>query len=107
MKSQRPRALAEDFVPFRGPPDMLNIMAVRDRGVHARVGRVPPVQPQPILEPLTPAAIFLVVTIDDGGEATVHDALPDISGLVRAIGFREPQKRLSVIASIGSDAWDR
>ena len=68
---------------------------------------MPPVQPQPILAPLTPAAIFIVVTIDDGGEETVHDALPDISGLVRAIGFREPPKRLSAIASIGSNAWDR
>ncbi len=68
---------------------------------------MPSVQPQPILEPLTPAAIFLVVTVDDGGEETVHDALPDISGLVRAIGFREPPKRLSAITSIGSDAWDR
>ncbi|WP_216823684.1 Dyp-type peroxidase [Mycobacterium terramassiliense] len=82
-------------------------MAVGRRGLHARVARVPPVQPQPILQPLTPAAMFLVVTIDDGGEATVHDALPKISGLVRAIGFREPPKRLSAIASIGSDAWDR
>ena len=68
---------------------------------------MPPVQPQPVLAPLTPAAIFLVATIDEGGEATVHDALPDISGLVRAIGFREPAKRLSVVASIGSQAWDR
>jgi putative iron-dependent peroxidase len=68
---------------------------------------VPAVQPQPILAPLTPAAIFLVATIDDGGEETVHDALGDISGLVRAIGFRDPTKRLSVITSIGSDAWDR
>ncbi|OBI47268.1 Dyp-type peroxidase [Mycobacterium sp. E796] len=68
---------------------------------------MPPVQPQPILQPLTPAAIFVVVTIDDGGEATVHDALAGISGLVRAIGFREPPKRLSAITSIGSDAWDR
>ncbi|OQZ92985.1 peroxidase [Mycobacterium alsense] len=68
---------------------------------------MPTVQPQPILEPLTPAAIFLVLTIDDGGEATVHEALPDISGLVRAIGFREPPKRLSAVASIGSEAWDR
>jgi porphyrinogen peroxidase len=68
---------------------------------------VPPVQPQPVLAPLTPAAIFLVVTIDEGGEATVHDALPELSGLVRAIGFRDPAKRLSAIASIGSDAWDR
>ncbi|WP_375481595.1 Dyp-type peroxidase [uncultured Mycobacterium sp.] len=68
---------------------------------------MPAVQPQPVLEPLTPAAIFLVVTINDGGEATVHDALPDISGLVRAIGFRDPAKRLSAITSIGSQAWDR
>jgi putative iron-dependent peroxidase len=64
-------------------------------------------QPQPVLAPLTPAAIFLVATIDEGGEPTVHDALTEISGLVRAIGFRDPTKRLSVIASIGSDAWDR
>ena len=68
---------------------------------------MPAVQPQAILAPLTPAAIFLVVTIDEGGEATVRDALPDLSGLVRAIGFRDPAKRLSAITSIGSDAWDR
>jgi porphyrinogen peroxidase len=68
---------------------------------------VPAALPQPILAPLTAAAIFLVVTIDDGGEAVVHDALPDLSGLVRAIGFRDQTKQLSVIASIGSDAWDR
>ncbi|QLL06898.1 Dyp-type peroxidase [Mycobacterium vicinigordonae] len=68
---------------------------------------MPDVQPQPILAPLTPAAIFLVATIDEGGEEKVHDALADISGLVRAIGFRDPTKRLSVITSIGSNAWDR
>ncbi|MGF2943610.1 Dyp-type peroxidase [Mycobacterium sp. Lab-001] len=68
---------------------------------------MPPVQPQPILSPLTPAAIFLVVTIDDGGEKTVHDALPDLSALVRALGFRDRAKRLSMITSVGSDAWDR
>ena len=63
--------------------------------------------PQPVLAPLTPAAIFLVATIEQDGEAVVHDALGDISGLVRAIGFRDPTKRLSVVTSIGSDAWDR
>lgn len=68
---------------------------------------MPSVQPQPVLAPLTSAAIFLVVTIDEGGEAIVHNALPDLSGLVRAIGFRDPAKHLSVVASIGSDAWDR
>jgi len=62
-----------------------------------------------VLEPLTPAAIFLVATINEGPEAaaTVHDALPELSGLVRALGFREPAKRLSMVTSIGSDAWDR
>src|SRR3984885_10339880 len=63
--------------------------------------------PQPVLAPLTPAAIFLVATIDEGGEETVHDALPDISGLVRAIGFRDPSKHLSVVASLGSAGFDR
>ncbi|MGK2881671.1 MAG: Dyp-type peroxidase [Mycobacterium sp.] len=63
--------------------------------------------PQPVLAPLTPAAIFLVLTIDASGEQIVHDALPDISGLVRAIGFRDPSKHLSVVASVGSEAWDR
>jgi putative iron-dependent peroxidase len=68
---------------------------------------VPDPLPQPVLAPLTPAAIFLVATINEGGEDAVHDALPDISGLVKAIGFRDPAKRLSVVTSIGSDAWDR
>ena len=63
--------------------------------------------PQPVLAPLTPAAIFLVATIVDGGQARVHDALTDLSGLVRAIGFRDPAKHLSLVTSIGSDAWGR
>jgi porphyrinogen peroxidase len=68
---------------------------------------VPSPLPQPVLAPLTPAAIFLVATINEGGESAVHDALPDQSGLIRAIGFRDPSKNLSMVTSIGSDAWDR
>jgi porphyrinogen peroxidase len=68
---------------------------------------VSPIQPQAVLAPITPAAIFLVATIDDGGEATAHDALGEISGALRAIGFRDPTKHLSAVVSIGSDAWDR
>ena len=64
-------------------------------------------RPQPILTPLTPAAIFLVVTIDDGGEQTVHDAFGDLSGLVRAVGFRNPAAHLTLVTGIGSTAWDR
>lgn len=60
-----------------------------------------------MLTPLTSAAIFLVVTIDDGGDTVVHDALAELSGLVRAVGFRTPVAQLSLVTSIGSDAWDR
>lgn len=68
---------------------------------------MPPLLPQPVLAPLTRAAIFLVATIDDDGEAAVQDGLTELSGLVRAVGFRDTAKQLSVVASIGSDAWDR
>ncbi|WP_327110266.1 Dyp-type peroxidase [Nocardia sp. NBC_01730] len=63
--------------------------------------------PQPILEPLTPAAIFLVATIDGGGEAAVRDLLADITGLRRSVGFRLAGAGLACITSIGSAAWDR
>lgn len=68
---------------------------------------MPAPQPQAVTSPLTPAAIFLVATINDGGEEVVHDALADLSGLVRAVGFRDPSKLLSLVTSIGSEAWDR
>lgn len=70
-----------------------------------RVDTVPSVQP--VTAPLTCAAIFLVATIDEGGEPTVHEALPELAGYARAIGFRDPTKRLSLVTSIGSEAWDR
>lgn len=62
---------------------------------------------QPVTTPLTCAAIFLVATVEDGGETSVHDALPELARLARAIGFRDPTKRLSLVTSIGSQAWDR
>lgn len=65
------------------------------------------ISPQAVLAPLSPAAIFMVVTINEGGEERVHAALSGISGLVRGIGFREPSKQLSAVVSIGSHAWDR
>ncbi|MEU4708456.1 Dyp-type peroxidase [Nocardia salmonicida] len=64
-------------------------------------------EPQPILDPLTPSAIFLVATIDAGGESAVRDLLADISGLRRSIGFRVPGEGLTCVTSIGSAAWDR
>ncbi|WP_282776495.1 MULTISPECIES: Dyp-type peroxidase [unclassified Nocardia] len=64
-------------------------------------------EPQPILDPLTPAAIFLVATIDEGGEAVVRDLLADLPGLRRSVGFRVPGSGLTCVAAIGSAAWDR
>ncbi|MBL1075482.1 Dyp-type peroxidase [Nocardia sp. 2] len=64
-------------------------------------------EPQPIVDPLSPSAIFLVATIDAGGEATVRDLLADLPGLRRSVGFRLPGSGLACITSIGSAAWDR
>lgn len=63
--------------------------------------------PQPVLTPLTSSAIFLVVTINPGAEAALHDLLPDLTGLQRAVGFRNLEASLASVVGIGSDAWDR
>jgi len=63
--------------------------------------------PQPVLTPLTSSAIFLVATINAGGETAVHDLIADLTGLQRAVGFRIPDGRLASVVGIGSQAWDR
>jgi putative iron-dependent peroxidase len=64
-------------------------------------------EPQPVLSPLTTAAVFLVLTIEPGGEDAVRDLLGDVTTLQRSVGFRIPGGSLQVVAAIGSDAWDR
>ncbi len=68
---------------------------------------LPEPEPQPVLAPLTAAAIFLVLTIEPGGEAAVGDLLGDWAGLQRAVGFRAPDPPLACVAGISSSAWDR
>jgi len=68
---------------------------------------VPPVEARNVLGSLTDAAIFLVVTIDPGGEPAVRNLLPDLAGLQRSVGFRLPAAMLSCVTGIGPDAWDR
>ncbi len=63
--------------------------------------------PQPVLTPLTASAIFLVLAVNKGGEDAVRELLSDLSGLQRAVGFRVPEGRLTVVAGIGSNLWDR
>jgi len=64
---------------------------------------------QVVSSPLTNTAIFLVFTINPGGEnrGRVLSLCADLSALLRAVGFRAPEGSLSCILGFGSDAWDR
>src|SRR5215470_4040367 len=70
---------------------------------------MPSAVPQPVVAPLTRAAMFLVVTMNEGPEsvAAVRALSADLAGLLRAVGFRALEGRLSCIMAFGSDAWDR
>jgi porphyrinogen peroxidase len=60
-----------------------------------------------VLMPLTRSALFLVVTVDAGGEARVRDLLSGLSDLQQSVGFRAQEAQLSCVVGIGSAAWDR
>lgn len=62
---------------------------------------------QTILTRKTKYAIFLVLTINEGGEEQVRDTLEGLSGRARSVSSRAPETALTVITGIGSDAWDR
>jgi porphyrinogen peroxidase len=65
--------------------------------------------PQPVVQALTRAAIFLVATVPsmEVSRAAVRSFCSDLSALVRAVGFRDIEANLSCVMGIGSDAWDR
>jgi porphyrinogen peroxidase len=69
---------------------------------------LPPV-PQAVVQALTRAAIFLVVTINPGGanRTAVRSFCGDLPALLRSVGFRNIEGNLSCVMGIGSDAWDR
>ena len=69
---------------------------------------LPPVS-QLVVQDLTRAAIFLVVTINPGtaNRAAVRSFCGGLPALVRAVGFRDIEGNLSCVMGIGSDAWDR
>jgi porphyrinogen peroxidase len=64
---------------------------------------------QLVASPLTSAAIFLVVTVNPGPEAetAIRCLCADLANLLRAVGFRDLDGRLSCIMSFGSKVWDR
>jgi porphyrinogen peroxidase len=68
-----------------------------------------PAVPQALLQALTRAAIFLVVTLNPGGgsRAAVRSLCGDLPALLRSVGFRDLEGNLSCVMGIGSEAWDR
>lgn len=70
---------------------------------------MPAVTSQPVFAKITRAAIFLVVTINDGkdNEAIVRGVCADLSSLLRAVGFRDLEGDLLCVMGFGSGAWDR
>ncbi len=65
--------------------------------------------PQAVTGPLTRAAIFLVVCLrrDEVATARVRDFCAGLSGLVRAVEFRDVEAGLTCVAGFGSEAWDQ
>src|SRR5271165_5509280 len=66
-------------------------------------------KPQPVVGPLTRAAIFLVVTLKRGSAnlTTLRSFFGDLAGLVRAVEFRGLEAGLSCVVGFGSEAWDQ
>jgi putative iron-dependent peroxidase len=66
------------------------------------------VLPQNVVAPLTRAAIFLVVCIrhDPDASALLRSFCADLSGLIRAVEFRDSEAGLTCVVGFGSDAWD-
>jgi porphyrinogen peroxidase len=72
-------------------------------------GSHPSPLPQPVLAPLTRAAMFLVLTIkpERNCYATVRSFCGDLAALIRAVEFRDIDAGLTCVAAFGSDGWDR
>jgi putative iron-dependent peroxidase len=70
---------------------------------------VPSTVSQQVVARLTRAALFIVVTIEPGkqNEAAVRALCGNLAALLRAVGFRDLEGRLSCVMAFGSQAWDR
>ena len=64
---------------------------------------------QPVVAPLTRAAIFLVVALNPGPDnrTTLRSFCGDLASLLRAVGFRDVEGGLSCVLGFGSEAWDQ
>jgi porphyrinogen peroxidase len=72
-------------------------------------GAVNEVVPQMVSAPLTRSAIFLVVCIrpERDAYAQIRSFCADLSGLVRAVEFRDIEGGLTCVAGFSSQAWDK
>jgi porphyrinogen peroxidase len=68
-----------------------------------------PIDAQSIDAPLSVAAVFLVVTVagEPAALAKVSEVLAGLDDLVKTVGFRDLGGKLSCVAGIGRDLWDR
>jgi len=67
------------------------------------------VLPQNVVAPLTRAAIFLVVCIRQNPDAyaLLRSFCAGLSGLIRAVEFRDIEAGLSCVIGFGAGAWDK
>jgi len=67
------------------------------------------VLPQNVVASLTRAAIFLVVCIrqDPDAYALLRSFCAELSGLIRAVEFRDIEAGLTCVVGFGSDSWDK
>ena len=68
-----------------------------------------PIDAQSVEAPLSRSAVFLVMAAGEGDAALagVRDTLGAIGDLVKNVGFRDLNGRLSCVVGIGSALWDR
>jgi putative iron-dependent peroxidase len=96
-------------VPHSGRRRTLRRPVRKDVVVTANGASKPAPEPQAVATTLTKAAIFLIMVInpDELSADAARDLCGDVSALVRAVGFRDLDGRLSCVTGIGAAAWDR
>ena len=68
-----------------------------------------PIDAQSVEAPLSQAAVFLIVTVNEGAKAldAVRGTIAGIDDIIKTVGFRDLAGRLSCVVGIGHDLWRR
>jgi hypothetical protein len=105
---ERIRSIATAVLPVRGHLKQIP-RKKRKFGMSGKNWDRVPIDAQSIDAPLSLAAVFLVVTVasEQAALAKVASVLGGLDDLVKTVGFRDLSGRLSCIAGIGRDLWDR